>query len=175
LSSVAWLETIQAMKTTHLILLSLITLASAALAVDPPLDEGSDNALASWSWRNGGRLNTPRINHTATLLSDGTVLVAGGFNAGDLASAELFNPASRTWLAAGNLNVVRTWHTATLLQNGMVLVAGGETIGGNTASAELYDPASGTWTATGSLNTARQQHKATLLQNGMVLVVGGAG
>jgi hypothetical protein len=104
---------------------------------------GSDNAPASWIWRGGGRLNTPRINHTATLLADGRVLVAGGYNSADLASAELYDPASRTWTATGSLNVVRLWHTATLLQNGMVLVAGGETTGGATTSAELYDPASG--------------------------------
>ena len=72
-----------------------------------------------------------------------------------LASAELYDPASRTWTATGSLNTARCYHTATLLPNGMVLVAGGLTAASASASAELYDPASGTWTATGSLNTAR--------------------
>ena len=137
---------------------------------------GSDNALASWSWRVTRSLNTARSGHTATLLQNGMVLVAGGtdsdFNRS--ASAELYDPASRTWTATGSLNTARYMHTATLLQNGMVLVAGGFDSNSNaSASAELYDPASGTWTATGSLNTARAFHTATLLQNGMVLVAGG--
>ena len=50
---------------------------------------GSDNALASWIWRDTRRLNTARANHTATLLQNGMVLVAGGLNNGALASAEL--------------------------------------------------------------------------------------
>ena len=138
---------------------------------------GSDNALASWSWRVTHSLNTARSGHTATLLQNGMVLVAGGtdskFNRS--ASAELYDPASRTWTATGSLNRARNRHTAMLLQNGMVLVAGGFDINGNRSkSAELYDPASGTWTFTGSLNTARAGHTATLLQNGkFVLVAGG--
>ena len=88
---------------------------------------GSDNALASWIWRRAGRLNTARDYHTATLLQNGMVLVAGGFdNTGFAsASAELYDPASGTWTATGSLNTARYVHTATLLQNGMVLVAGG--------------------------------------------------
>ena len=138
---------------------------------------GSDNALASWSWRVTRSLNTARYSHTATLLQNGMVLVAGGddINAAVLASAELYDPSSGTWTVTGSLNTARDSHTATLLQNGMVLVAGG--IDSNfdiSASAELYDPASGTWTATGSLNTARLEHTVTLLQNGRnVLVAGG--
>ena len=138
---------------------------------------GSDNALASWSWRVTHSLNTARSGHTATLLQNGMVLVAGGSdsNFNRSASAELYDPASRTWTATGSLNRARNRHTATLLQNGMVLVAGGFDINGNRSkSAELYDPASGTWTFTGSLNTARAGHTATLLQNGkFVLVAGG--
>ena len=101
---------------------------------------GSDNALASWSWRTTGSLNTARYDHTATLLQNGMVLVAGGLDnhGGASASAELYDPASRTWTATGSLNFARYEHTATLLQNGMVLVAGG--LGTNfrvRASAEL--------------------------------------
>ena len=139
---------------------------------------GSDNALASWTWRAAGRLNTARYYHKATLLQNSMVLVAGGYdsNFNISASAELYDPASRTWTVTGSLNTARYLHTPTLLQNGMVLVAGGQDRNfDDSASAELYDPASGTWTATGSLNTARAVHTATLVQNRKVLVAGGYG
>ena len=82
---------------------------------------------ASGSWTATGSLNTARLDHTATLLPNGKVLVAGGldssFNAS--ASAELYDPASGSWTATGSLNTARYFHTATLLPNGKVLVAGG--------------------------------------------------
>src|SRR6266496_4164221 len=73
---------------------------------------GSDNALASWIWRATGSLNTARFAHTATLLQNGMVLVAGGFTGTASASAELYDPASGTWRAAGSLNTARYFHTA---------------------------------------------------------------
>ena len=111
----------------------------------------------------------------ATLLQNGKVLVAGGYDSiiNASASAELYDPASGTWRVTGSLNTGCAQHTATLLQNGKVLVAGGDSITNVSASAELYDPASETWTATGSLKTARFGQTATLLRNGMVLVAGG--
>ena len=114
--------------------------------------------------------------HTATLLPNGKVLVAGGLGDGDvaLASAELYDPASGTWAATGSLPTPLQAHTATLLPNGKVLVAGGSNDGLTvTASAELYDPTSGTWTATSSLAVPRADHTATLLPDGRVLVPGG--
>ena len=65
--------------------------------------------------------------HTATLLPNGKVLVAGGYDSSGvyLSSAELYDPASGTWTATGSLNTARCCHTATLLPNGKVLVAGG--------------------------------------------------
>jgi hypothetical protein len=80
--------------------------------------------------------------HTATLLPNGKVLVAGGFNSvsGFLASAELYDPASGTWTTTDSLTMARDSHTATLLPNGKVLVAGGLGTGGGVLnSAELYD------------------------------------
>jgi hypothetical protein len=97
---------------------------------------------------------------TATLLSDGSVLVAGGMdtrpvNASDTpasASAELFDPSTGTWGATIDLTQARTRHTATLLPDGMVLIAGGISVRGSYSSdlvvrapgwlvsAELYDP-----------------------------------
>jgi N-acetylneuraminic acid mutarotase len=132
---------------------------------------------AKGTWRTTGSLTAARGLPTATLLPDGTVLVAGGAgSSGVLASPELYDPAKGTWRTTGSLSTARVWHTATLLPDGTVLVAGGRNQGGQLepfASAEIYDPATGTWRATGSLTTARQNHTATLLSNGTVLVVGG--
>src|SRR6266566_4171667 len=121
------------------------------------------------NWTVTGSLNIARAEHTATLLSNGMVFVAGGFDSNNniLASAELYDPASGSWTATGSLNIARADHTATLLPNGMVLVAAGVDSNVTTSpSAELYDPASGSWTATGNLNTARYFHAATLLPDG---------
>ncbi len=128
---------------------------------------------ASGTWAATGSLGAARDSHTATLLPNGKVLVAGGYNGSDLASAELYDPASGTWTATGSLTTARDTHTATLLPNGKVLVAGGFSGFSFPASEELYDPASGTWMATGSLATERGYHTATLLPSGKVLVAGG--
>jgi hypothetical protein len=72
-------------------------------------------------------MNVARINHTATLLSNGEVLVAGGNNSTDgyLSSAEVYHPSSGKWTLTGSMTVPRDGHDAVLLQNGEVLVAGG--------------------------------------------------
>src|SRR5437762_2574025 len=148
-----------------------LVLLGAGLALIQPC------AGQSGTWTATGSLGTAHASHTATLLPNGKVLVAGGVDySGTLGSAELYDRASGTWMATGSLGNARAGHTATLLPNRMVLVAGGvDSSGHSAASAELYDPASGTWTATGSLGTARSSHTATLLPNGKVLVVGGEG
>ncbi len=129
---------------------------------------------ATVSFNKTGSLTTAREAHTATLLPNGKVLVAGGYMGGnngvDLATSELYDPATATWSATGSLVTARSYHTATLLPNGKVLVVGGF---GALASAELYNPASGTWSTTGSLATPRYGHTATLLPNGKVLVTSG--
>src|SRR6478672_6466076 len=96
-------------------------------------------ADAPFTFSNTGSLTTARFGHTATLLPNGKVLVAGGYNNGVeyFSSAELYDPASGTWTATGSLITGREYHTATLLPNGKVLVAGG--LGANTGT-ELYDP-----------------------------------
>ena len=125
-----------------------------------------------------GGLNTTRSCHTATLLTNGRVLAAGGFGGPygiAISSAELFDPTAGTWTNTGAMTTVLSRHTATLLTNGQVLVAGGLNNNAVTylSSAELFDPTAGTWTNTGAMTTGRYLHTATLLTNGMVLVAGG--
>jgi hypothetical protein len=131
-------------------------------------------------------MTAPRYLHTATLLNNGQVLIAGGtntFGTGGLSTVELYDPIAKTFTATGSMSTSRLYHTATLLADGSVLVAGGATdLSGTTplASAELYDPNSGIFQlvsalnpSTGNLNEARANHQATLLPNGNVLFTGG--
>jgi len=129
------------------------------------------------------------VSHTAnfsyqtmTLLNNGKVLVAGGYDSclngcatPYLNSAELFDPVSRVFSPTGSLSVVRAFATAVLLNDGSVLVVGGGNAAGQAGTAEVYDASSGVFTAAGAMETTRSGNTATLLTDGTVLIVGGAG
>jgi hypothetical protein len=116
---------------------------------------------------------------TAVLLTNGKVLLSGGYSEVNLtvtAGAELYDASTGASSATGDMTTRRFDHTATPLGDGTVMLAGG---GSSTASndslssAELYDPATGAFSRTGNMTTARFNHTATLLHDGSVLIAGG--
>jgi hypothetical protein len=130
----------------------------------------ADVTVVVTRFRATGSLAVPRTDHTATLLQDGRVLVAGG---DALGSAELYDPATGAFVTTGSMGVARRWgHAAARLADGRVLVTGG--LSNNVeASAELYDPATGSFTPTGPMLHPRFNHTATTLPDGNVLIAGG--
>src|SRR5262245_3923819 len=96
---------------------------------------------AAGTWSTTGSMSGGRYAHTATVLADGRVLVAGGAgSSGFLKSAEIYDPALGTWSLTGSMTSVRYFHTATLLPDGRVLVSGGFNGISVVATAEIYNP-----------------------------------
>ncbi len=158
------------MKTVYRVL-SLTILAAVSIACTSYSNASVASGITAISNMNG-----TRAAHTATLLPDGKVLIAGGFADGQLslANAELFDPSQKRFASIGDMNVSRSGHTATLLPNGKVLIAGGYN-GDYLASAELYDPAARTFRPANTMHTPRSGHVAVLLPSGKVLLAGGVG
>jgi hypothetical protein len=130
------------------------------------------------TWQFAGSLHTPRVQHVATRLRDGRVLVSGGWaqhadgTYGPMATAEVYNPATGLWTLTGTMSRARFRHAATLLPDGRVLVVGGE----DTRSvplAELYDPRTGTWTPAAPTLGAHWGTQLVSLSGGEVLALGG--
>lgn len=169
--------------------LTAVALSGASTTITAALN-GVTSPVVTISITTAGSISsngliTARYDHTATLLNDGTVLVAGGYGASSnaLNTAEIYDPVTTLWTPAGNMGVARRDHTATLLANGNVVQIGG---GGDAAandlnSVEIYTPSgtagtAGTWaTYLSILSTPRSYHTATLLLGGKILVVGGGG
>lgn len=133
---------------------------------------------ATGTFTRAGEAKSTILGATATLLSDGQVLLAGGYKVGD---TSLYDPASGSFKFLGYLPI---WgHTATLLKNGTVLIAAGSIFNGSDkyndygqeslGTAQIYEPSRGRFRPTGSMFGARDDHTATLLPAGLVLVAGG--
>ncbi|MDC0714794.1 kelch repeat-containing protein [Stigmatella sp. ncwal1] len=150
------------------------------------IDSAEEYDPSTDTWSPVGSLMENRRGYTATLLSSGKVLVTGGLHdtngSGfvDLASAELYDPATSSWSSAGSMpydtsvggNGGRGSHAAALLATGEVLVVGG--VGGSVMqSAVVYDPTANTWSATADTLDGRAFHTLSVLPSGEVLAVGG--
>jgi N-acetylneuraminic acid mutarotase len=134
-------------------------------------------------WTIAAPMAVARALHTATMLSDGEVLIAGGADIwhGDVGhvttSVQIYNPVNGKWRDAAPLAHSLYIHGATGLKDGRVLVAGGWWLTENSdpshAEAQIYDPARNAWTPTGSLNTARAYDMLVTLPDGRVVAIGG--
>jgi hypothetical protein len=119
-----------------------------------------------------------RVNHAASLLADGRVLITGGKDGTNkvLSSAELFNPLTGTFTATGDMAGPRLGHSSIALANGQVLIAAGSSdvfVSTKLASAELYNPATGKFSAGGTMNVGRAEQAAVKLLNEQVVFAGG--
>src|SRR5215475_1887110 len=161
-----------------LLVTSSILLTAVSYRVPPMLQENAAGRVLPT-----GSLGEARADHTATLLSDGQVLIAGGMveNGVFLNTMELYDPKTGSFRSAGNMSSKRVGHSATLLPSGKVLLAGGMAArsfeGGlhsiTSNSVDIYDPQTGKVIPAGTLITGRQAHEAILLPTGKVLFIGG--
>ena len=134
-----------------------------------------DPSTGTWSVKPG--LGEARSGHTAVLLTNGRVLIAGGWGSTErfgpkLETAQLYDPVTASWSATGRMTEARDGIAGTLLQDGTVLVPGGYDTD-RLATAEVYDPSTGSWTAAGGLQEPFLGYTAVRLNDGTVLIAGG--
>jgi hypothetical protein len=168
-------------------------LVSGGFSVGPPTNAMPVEATAElWDPATGtfsftADMPNSHALHTATLLDDGRVLVAGGrfctspppaqcdftFRSN---KSDIYDPATETWSPTGDLSFDRHTTNAVKLNDGRVFIAGGfSSTSQGGVTGETYDPAAGFWELTGAMAVARPRPSLTLLQDGRVLVAGTIG
>jgi hypothetical protein len=138
-------------------------------------------AQSAGTFRPTGNMITPRFAHTATLLPNGKVLIAGGNticfvgfpSCLDAGSAELYDPTTGTFAATGSMTAVNP-KGGVVLPDDRVLFAGSAATGAS-ALVELYDPSTESFNVTGHAMTLTSVESASLLNDGRVLLTGRVG
>ncbi|AKF86252.1 hypothetical protein MFUL124B02_23995 [Myxococcus fulvus 124B02] len=163
-----------------MVLLAVTALVGCGVDASLPLAEregtAASSALAAARWEATGFMSDSRRSTSLVRLGSGKVLIAGGYSSSNanLASVDIYDPASRTWSLAAPMLTGRSEHPSVLLQDGRVLVAGGYTAAGATNTAEVYNPSTNTWASAGSIGVNNVNFTLTLLNNGRVLASGGS-
>src|SRR5581483_9647717 len=155
----------------------LVVGGTGGAGLPQPVDSAEIYDPVSNTWSPAATLPGARSGHTATLLSNGKVLVAGGWMDSSGAPASngfIYDQVADAWVATGSFVDARSGHTATLLSDGRVLICGGiNQSNAIVASSALYDPSTNTWATAGTLVIPRAYHTATLLPGGKLLLAGG--
>jgi len=156
-----------------------ITVLPLFLAAVSLMSHASPGSPQSGTFRATGEMNVARSFHTATLLANGKVLIAGGAvraASGEWGPfAELYDPNTGAFTLTGNTNTPLFVSSATLLNDGRVLIVGRVAdVKCFPNIAELYEPVTGTFSKTGGTVTGQIGGWAVQLQDGRVLVAGGA-
>jgi hypothetical protein len=161
---------------------------------EPGLDGATEVELydpKDRSFSKAASMHEPRIDHSATVLENGTVLIAGGRNVrGMLSTAEIYDPVTGMFHPTGSMSEPREGHRDFRLSDGRVLLIGGATEGGGSLlTTELYEPNTGRFVRSGELyapgvgSYGRYEivsQRAVLLPDGSILLlevanVGGSG
>src|SRR6266851_3120989 len=154
----------------------IFTITGTAAVADSNQADGS--IRTSYNWLAATSMNATRQLHSAALLSDGRVLVTGGFRftgSTFLNTAERYDPSLNSWTNTGNtMSVARAGHASVLLQNSTIMVIGGATGTSTvTATTDIYSVGPNTFAAGATMNQGRVDHQALVLSDGRVLVIGG--
>src|SRR5215475_509400 len=153
--------------TATVVVASVASYAHVIPAVAPTRSVGTVHSASS--------MLDPRSGHSATLLPDGTVLIAGGMrrNQDFYRSAEIFDPSSNSFRRVGDMSLARVGPVAVLLTSGKVLILGGWVGHDTTDEVEEYDPATRKFVVAGKMTVKRARPSVTLLRDGDVLIAGG--
>lgn len=159
--------------TLNTLLITMITTFSLLSCLAK--DNGESGKNLPGSIISAGQMTVARAVHTATLLKNGKVLIAGGMqrDAVYLDTAEIYDPQTGAFTPTGRMNAKRVGPVVLLLSDGKVLFTGGINESGSLRSAEIFDPATGTFSQSGDMVKAREAHALIPLPNGQILVVGG--